>query len=118
MLLSRACLCVDVISIKLQSAFVEIALLNYCFPVSSFHVCSSFHVFFLESSSGGLLMNKDKSQFFIGMPLYVSSQCIHQPIYFRYFVHLKLTKTKTEILKSAQKYLSLRNRWIAVSTKQ
>ena len=47
---------VGVISIKLQSGFVEIALLHCCYAVCLLHV---FRVSFLENTSGGLLLKKD-----------------------------------------------------------
>ena len=58
--------------------------MHCCSPVSSFQVCGAS---FLESTSGGLLLNKDKSQFFIGMPLWVSLQCISQPDYLLYIFY-------------------------------
>ena len=48
--------CMGVISIKLQSGFVEIAFLRVCSPVGSFRICT---VFLLENTSGGLLLNID-----------------------------------------------------------
>ena len=48
-------LCVGVILIKLQSGFVDVALLH-CSPVGLFHVCGAFS---LENTSGGLLLNRD-----------------------------------------------------------
>ena len=53
---SRAHLCVGVILIKLQTGFVEIALLHCCSPVGLLHVCEAS---FLEKTSAGLLLNKD-----------------------------------------------------------
>ena len=47
--------CVGVISIKLRSGFVDIALLHCCSPVGWLHVCRAS---FLENTSGGLLLNK------------------------------------------------------------
>ena len=49
-------LCVGVILIKLQSGFIEIALLHCCSPVGLLHVCRAS---FLESTYGGLLLNED-----------------------------------------------------------
>ena len=49
-------LCVGVILIKLQSGFVEIALLRCCSPVGLLHVLG---VFFLENTSGRLFLNGD-----------------------------------------------------------
>ena len=54
--LSGACLSAGVIVIKLQSGFVEIALLNCCSPADLLRVCE---IFFLNNTSGGLLLNKD-----------------------------------------------------------
>ena len=48
--------CMGVISIKLQSGFVGIALLRVFSPVSSRRICT---VSFLENTSGGLLLNMD-----------------------------------------------------------
>ena len=45
-----------VISIKLPSGFVGIALLRVCSPVGLFHICT---VSLLENNSGGLLLNVD-----------------------------------------------------------
>ena len=45
-----------VISIKLQSGFVGIALLRVSSPVGSRRICT---VSFLENTSGGLLLNMD-----------------------------------------------------------
>ena len=52
----RAYLCVGVISIKVQSGIVEIALLHCCPPVD---LLQFYRAFFLENTSGGLLLNKD-----------------------------------------------------------
>ena len=53
---SGAYLCVGVVLIKLQSGFVEIALLRCCSPVGLLHVWGAS---FLENTSGGLLLNGD-----------------------------------------------------------
>ena len=52
---SGAYLCVGVILTKLQSGFVEIALLHCCSPVGLLHVCRAS---FLQNTSEGLLLNK------------------------------------------------------------
>ena len=46
--------CVGVVSIKLQSRFVEMALLHGCFGVGLFHVCKKS---ISENTSRGLLLN-------------------------------------------------------------
>ena len=51
-----ACLCMGVISITLQSSFVEIILLHCCSPVDLLCICRNS---FLDNTSGGLLLNKD-----------------------------------------------------------
>ena len=51
-----ACLWMGVILIKLQSSFVEIALLRWCSPVGLLHVWGASS---LENTSGGLLLNGD-----------------------------------------------------------
>ena len=48
--------CVGVISIKLQSGFVEMALLRGCLPVGLLRVCGAS---FLEKTSEGLLVKTD-----------------------------------------------------------
>ena len=48
--------CVAVISIKLESSFVEIALLHGFSPVDLLH---DFRIIFLEEHSGGLPLNTD-----------------------------------------------------------
>ena len=53
---SGAYLCMDVILIKLQSGFVEIALLRWCTPVGLLHVWGASS---LENTFGGLLLNGD-----------------------------------------------------------
>ena len=53
---SGAYLCVGVILIKLQSGFVEIALLRCCSPVGLFHIWGESP---LENTSEGLLLNGD-----------------------------------------------------------
>ena len=54
--ISGAYLCVDVIIIKLQSGFAEMALLRCCSPVGLLNVWGSS---FLENNCGGLLLNGD-----------------------------------------------------------
>ena len=44
----------SVISIKLQSNFIEIALRHGCFPVNLLHI---FRTTFLKNTSGGLPLN-------------------------------------------------------------
>ena len=49
--------CGSVISIKLQSNFIEIALLHGCSPVNLLHI---FRAPFYKNTSGGLLQYYDK----------------------------------------------------------
>ena len=53
------------VSVKLQSGFVEILLLHFCSLVGLFHVCRAS---LLESNSGELLLNKDN--FYIWFLIY------------------------------------------------